>query len=120
MSDLSELNSQVIFAFHQMQLRFDGRMGFPGGFVDDFEDLETAINREVVEELGETTNPVNITKENYVISHLYEEYVSELDITKKLCLHFFAKSVPLEQFLELETRKQGAPYLGYEVCQSFF
>ena len=41
-----------------MQLRFDGRMGFPGGFVDDFEDLETAINREVVEELGETTNPV--------------------------------------------------------------
>ena len=103
-----------------MQLRFDGRMGFPGGFVDDFEDLETAINREVVEELGETTNPVNITKENYVISHLYEEYVPELDITKKLCLHFFAKNVPLEQFLELETRKQGAPYLGYEVCQSFF
>lgn len=98
-----------------MQLRFDGRMGFPGGFVDDSEDLETAINREVVEELGETTNPVSITKENYAISHLYEEYVSELDIAKKLCLHFFTKKVPLEQFFELETRRHGGPNLGYEV-----
>ena len=99
----------------QMQLRFDGRIGFPGGFVDGSEDLETAINREVVEELGKTSNPVNIAKENYVISHLYEEHVPELDMTKKLCLHFFTKKVPLEQFLELEKRKPDAPNLGYEV-----
>lgn len=98
-----------------MQLRFDGRIGFPGGFVDDSEDLETAINREVIEELGKTTNSVNINQENYVISHLYEEHVPELDITKKLCLHFFTKKVPLEQFLELETRRPDAPNLGYEV-----
>jgi len=99
-----------------MQLRFDGRIGFPGGFVDESEDLEMAINREVVEELGKTSEPVNINKDNYVISHLYDEHVPELDMTKKLCLHFFTKKVPLEQFLELEKRKQDAPNLGYEVC----
>ena len=98
-----------------MQLRFDGRIGFPGGFVDDSEDLEMAINREVVEELGKTSEPVNIIKDDYVISHLFEEHVPELDLTKKLCLHFFAKKVPLGQFLELEKRKPDAPNLGYEV-----
>ena len=98
-----------------MQLRFDGCFGFPGGFVDEGEDLETAINREVVEELGKTVAPVNIEKDNYVISHLYEENVPELNLTKKLCLHFFAKKVPLAQFLELEKRNPDAPDLGYEV-----
>ena len=98
-----------------MQLRFDGCFGFPGGFVDEGEDLETAINREVVEELGKTVEPVNIEKDNYVISHLYEENVPELNLTKKLCLHFFAKRVPLAQFLELEKRNPNAPDLGYEV-----
>ena len=98
-----------------MQLRFDGCFGFPGGFVDEGEDLETAINREVVEELGKTVEPVNIEKDNYVISHLYEENVPELNLTKKLCLHFFSKKVPLAQFLELEKRNPDAPDLGYEV-----
>ena len=98
-----------------MQLRYDGRIGFPGGFVDDSEDLETAVNREVVEELGETSEPVDIERKDYVISHLYEEHVPELNMTKKLCLHFFTKKIPLDQFLELEKRKPDAPNLGYEV-----
>ena len=98
-----------------MQLRFDGRFGFPGGFVDGNEDLETAINREVVEELGQTTEPLNINKDDYVISHKYEEYLPLLDVTKKLCLHFFAKRVPLAQFLELEMKKPEAFNLDYEV-----
>ncbi|XP_068702203.1 U8 snoRNA-decapping enzyme-like [Montipora foliosa] len=98
-----------------MQLRFDGRFGFPGGFVDGNEDLETAINREVVEELGQTTEPLNINKDDYVISHKYEEYVPQLDVTKKLCLHFFAKRVPLDQFLELEMKKPEPFNLDYEV-----
>lgn len=99
----------------QKQLRYDGRVGLPGGFVDDSEDLETAVNREVVEELGKTSEPVNIEKKDYVISHLYEEHVPELNVTKKLCLHFFTKKIPLDQFLELEKRRPDAPNLGYEV-----
>lgn len=98
-----------------MQLRFDGRFGFPGGFVDGNEDLETALNREVVEELGKTSEPVNITKDDYVISHRYEEHVSQLSMTKRLCLHFFAKRIPLKQFLELEKRKPEGSNLDYEV-----
>ena len=98
-----------------MQLRFDGCIGFPGGFLDDSEDLETALNREVIEELGKTSEAVNIDKDDYVISHLYEEHVPELNVTKKLCLHFFTKKIPLGQFLELEKRKPDAPNLGYEV-----
>lgn len=108
-------NLTKLCTISQMQLRFDGRFGFPGGFVDDGEDLETAINREIVEELGNTSEPVNINKDDYIISHLYEEHVAELNKTKKLCLHFFTKKVPLEQFLELEKRRPDAPNLGFEV-----
>ena len=28
-------------------LRFDGKLGFPGGLIDDGEDTETGLNREV-------------------------------------------------------------------------
>ena len=98
-----------------MQLRFDGRFGFPGGLVDDAETLEEAINREIKEELGKTSTPLNITENDYITSHLYEEYIQELKLEKKLCLHFFAKRIPLQQLLELEQRPENAPFLGYEV-----
>ena len=35
-----------------MQLRYDGRLGFFGGMVEDGEDIVTALEREVVEEMG--------------------------------------------------------------------
>ncbi|XP_031564619.1 U8 snoRNA-decapping enzyme-like [Actinia tenebrosa] len=98
-----------------MQLRFDGTIGFPGGFVDSDESLETAVNREVTEELGKTTEPLLITQENYVVTHLYEEFVAELDMTKRLCLHFFAKKITPKQFLELETRKEDMSNIDFEV-----
>ncbi|EDO44507.1 predicted protein [Nematostella vectensis] len=98
-----------------MQLRFDGRIGFSGGFVDDGEDLETAVNREVQEEMGQTSTPVGITEDNYVITHVQEEHIAELNLTKKLCLHFYAKEVPLNQFLELERRNSTTSNLDFEV-----
>ncbi|KAK3724960.1 hypothetical protein QZH41_017170 [Actinostola sp. cb2023] len=98
-----------------MQVRFDGRLGFPGGFVDDRESLEDAVNRELKEEMGKTTEPVLITHDNYVITHTYEQVIAELGITKRLCLHFFMKKVSLEQFLELEARSPNLTNLGFEV-----
>ncbi|XP_035677545.1 U8 snoRNA-decapping enzyme-like isoform X2 [Branchiostoma floridae] len=35
-----------------MQMRFDGRLGFPGGFVNLEEGLEAGLNRELEEEMG--------------------------------------------------------------------
>lgn len=102
-----------------MQFCFDGGIGFLGGFVDDFEDFEIVINREVVEELGKIINFVNIVQENYVIFYLYEEYVLELDIIKRFCLYFFIKKVFLEQFLEFERRRLDVLNFGYEVIIDF-
>ncbi|XP_020904194.1 U8 snoRNA-decapping enzyme [Exaiptasia diaphana] len=98
-----------------MQFRFDGRLGFPGGFVDENESLEEAVNRELKEEMGPTSEPVSITTDNYVITHLYEQFIAEMKVTKRLCLHFFTKKVSVKQFLELETRCGSQPNLGFEV-----
>lgn len=98
-----------------MQFRFDGKLGFPGGFVDENESLEEAVNRELKEEMGGTSEPVLITPDNYVVTHLYEQFISELKVTKRLCLHFFSKKVTVKQFLELETRCENQPNLGFEV-----
>merc|ERR1719470_807623 len=39
-------------ALVNMHLRFDGRLGFPGGLLDAEENIETALNREISEEMG--------------------------------------------------------------------
>ena len=36
----------------QMQLRHDGMLGFPGGFIDPQESIETGLNRELKEEIN--------------------------------------------------------------------
>ena len=38
--------------FFQLQLRWDGTLGFPGGSIKDKEDLVKGLNRELKEELG--------------------------------------------------------------------
>ena len=35
-----------------MQMRFDGKMGFPGGLIDLGENLVTGLNRELDEEIN--------------------------------------------------------------------
>jgi len=35
-----------------MQMRFDGKLGFPGGMIDQGEDVLPGMNRELVEELA--------------------------------------------------------------------
>ena len=97
----------------QMQMRFDGRFGFPGGYVDGGETLEEAVNREIQEELGSTSSPVDITSDDHVVSHFYDVN------SENLYLHFFAKKVTLSQFMELEKRPESLPHYGYEVCVFF-
>nr|KAF6335575.1 nudix hydrolase 16 [Pipistrellus kuhlii] len=49
-----------------MQMRFDGRLGFPGGFVH-FPDqsLEDGLNQELLEELGEAATAFRVERADY-------------------------------------------------------
>lgn len=89
-----------------MMMRHDGRLGFPGGFVDaDDENLEAGALRELVEELGNVPENFKILPSDYMYSHR----------TGKLCLHLFIKEVTFEEFLQIETRNGQQDYSGFEV-----
>lgn len=49
----------------QMQLRFDGTFGFPGGLMHRGEDVVTGLNREVSEEIGWDSTAHPITLKDY-------------------------------------------------------
>lgn len=90
-----------------MQTRFDGRLGFPGGFVDyDDKSLEDALMRELREEMGEIPDNVQVTPGDYMFATLMEP--------KKYCLHFFCKEVTFDEFLVIERRDTNV--MDFEVC----
>lgn len=49
----------------QMQLRFDGTFGFPGGIVDKSEELLGGLNRELEEEINWDSQKNKITWSDY-------------------------------------------------------
>ena len=50
--DFSVLNQTPSFINFQMQMRFDGKMGFPGGLIDPGEQVCDGLNRELQEEIA--------------------------------------------------------------------
>ena len=90
-----------------MQLRFDGTLGFTGGIADGNETPEQACTRECNEELGVTPSELTITKEDHVITH-YSDHT-------KFCLHFYAKEVSKELFVDLEKKALLSHDWGQEV-----
>ena len=83
-----------------MHLRFDGTLGFPGGLIDKVdnsyskavflllylgqgENIEEALNREVMEEMGEG-NPTLVASD-WMNSHY--------SLEDKILLHFYSKEV---------------------------
>ncbi|XP_076468899.1 U8 snoRNA-decapping enzyme-like [Babylonia areolata] len=89
-----------------MQMRFDGVIGFPGGLVDSGEDLVTALNREMEEEIGLEVSKYSFTADDHV-----ETMVNQV---KKLVLHFFVKEITEEEFCLVEQRQLSAPEFGVE------
>ena len=92
-----------------MQMRFDGLIGFPGGLVDkkddgSLEDLATAANRELAEELS-----ANLCVSN--ADYLGCIYLADEDI----CTHLFEKKVTEGKLNELERDALSAKD-RFEVC----
>eukprot|EP00092_Neocalanus_flemingeri_P004847 GFUD01005216.1.p1 GENE.GFUD01005216.1~~GFUD01005216.1.p1 ORF type:complete len:199 (+),score=46.59 GFUD01005216.1:34-630(+) len=92
-------------ALVNMHLRFDGRLGFPGGLIDEGENIETALNREIAEEMGEG-NPIVVEKD-----WMSTQYSSK----DKLLMHFYCKEVDRTEFLEIEKRGLSAKEYGVEI-----
>ena len=70
-----------------MQMRFDGYLGFPGGLIDEGENVLDGLNRELVEEMHLDVNKYPVKEEDYVITHWSP--------SKKLMLHFYALEVAI-------------------------
>lgn len=92
----------------QMQMRFDGRLGFPGGFVDSQDSsLEDGLNRELLEELGDAVSAFRVERSDYRSSHLAAK--------QRVVAHFYAKRLTPEQLQAVEARAPQAKDHGLEV-----
>ena len=80
----------------QMQVRFDGTLGFPGGLVHSTEGElpEAAVSREFAEESGCVGPEVSFSAGDHVATNYSAK--------TRLCLHFFAREVSLEQLTAVE------------------
>lgn len=98
-----------------MQMRFDGRLGFPGGMIDeknvDSRTIVDGLNKELVEETN-LDKKYFFTKENYCITHRHKKTND--------CFHFFSKEVSVEDFLEIEINSLKAEDFGKEVTILYF
>lgn len=92
-----------------MQMRFDGTFGFIGGFVDNTETWEQALNRELHEEIGFDVTKHELTEENYIFS--------AYDNPDKFCLHFYAFELTHQEFCDTERQQFSAKHFGTEVSR---
>ncbi|XP_005391331.1 PREDICTED: protein syndesmos isoform X3 [Chinchilla lanigera] len=88
-----------------MQMRFDGLLGFPGGFVDRrFWSLEDGLNRV----LGLGLGRLRLTEADYLSSHLTEGPHREV-------AHLYARQLTLEQLHAVEISAVHSRDHGLEV-----
>ncbi|XP_077370913.1 U8 snoRNA-decapping enzyme [Festucalex cinctus] len=95
-----------------MQMRFDGLLGFPGGFVNPSqESLEAGLCRELQEELGVA---LSISEDD----HLDARHAPGTASCPRLITHFYVKKLKEEQIKEVEqaavstARDHGQEVLG--------
>lgn len=78
-------------------MRFDGLLGFPGGFVNQLEEtLEAGLSRELLEELG---MPLSISLDDHVDSRHAPGSSSS---SPSLITHFYVKKIEEDQIREVE------------------
>jgi len=92
----------------QMQMRFDGYLGFPGGYIDSTDNsVVDGLNRELVEEINFDTDKHRVMQSNHVISCVCSH--------KKLVTHFYAIEVTVTEYEDIEKRVIAAHDWGAEV-----
>ncbi|XP_006983683.1 U8 snoRNA-decapping enzyme-like [Peromyscus maniculatus bairdii] len=91
-----------------MYMRFDGRLGFPGGFVDDHSpSLEDGLAKELLKRLGEGVSSFRVE---------HTDYRSSLkDAKSNVVAHFYVKCLTLEQLQDVEAKAPLAKDYGLEV-----
>ncbi|XP_050762208.1 tudor-interacting repair regulator protein isoform X4 [Gymnogyps californianus] len=88
-----------------MQMRFDGLLGFPGGFVDRrYWSLEDGLNRV----LGLGLGCVRLTEADYLCSHLTEG-------PHRVVAHFYARQLTLEELHTIEISAVHSRDHGLEI-----
>jgi len=86
--------------------RWDGRMGFPGGTVNENETLLEALVREIKEEIGITIKPAKVhpivTHESRIVTHLYGLKILEAEFLHIYyhILNNFSRSILLHAYEE--------------------
>lgn len=86
--------------------RWDGRMGFPGGTVNENENLMEALMREIKEEIGITIKPSHVepiaSHENRIVTHFYGLKVLEAEFLHIYyhILNNFSRSILLHAYEE--------------------
>ncbi|KAM8862990.1 U8 snoRNA-decapping enzyme isoform 4-T4 [Spinachia spinachia] len=84
-----------------MQMRFDGLLGFPGGFVNlSKESLEAGLGRELSEELGVA---LQILEEDHVDSCFAPASSLSSSTSPRLITHFYTKKLEERQIRAVET-----------------
>eukprot|EP00295_Goniomonas_pacifica_P049854 CAMPEP_0175924738 /NCGR_PEP_ID=MMETSP0108-20121206/15275_1 /TAXON_ID=195067 ORGANISM="Goniomonas pacifica, Strain CCMP1869" /NCGR_SAMPLE_ID=MMETSP0108 /ASSEMBLY_ACC=CAM_ASM_000204 /LENGTH=363 /DNA_ID=CAMNT_0017247847 /DNA_START=45 /DNA_END=1132 /DNA_ORIENTATION=- len=91
-----------------MIVRFDGRLGFAGGHVEQGETPAMALTRELRDEL-------NWEEDTTLFEHVCSHHI----LSMKLRSHFYAREVSYADLKEIERRVVMAPHFGAEVMGLF-
>ena len=101
-----------------MHLRFDGKLGYPGGMIDPGETIIQGVEREILEE---TNLKVKLTPQDFIVA-MQQDYSRTKNgkVYEKIKLYFFAKEIDEKSYLEFEEESRKAKHFGEEVISNQF